>query len=103
MIIRRKKHEAMDFTGMSRRTVVACTDKRHGSKFLPAWKLDRMVAWVASQVERANWTRRPGRGERINVRVDEPAGLVDGQIVHTIRIESDGCHVHAYPVKDTAP
>ena len=100
-IVRYVKHEwTPSLDEALPRRLVRATDKINGSKFLPAWTLDRVVDWMADQIQRAGWTLQPGARYKMDVRLMEPVGLAAGRLVHTIRIVSDGRYAHAYPVQD---
>ncbi len=84
IIIRRFKHEwnpALEGLPVDR--LARMTDKVYGSKFLRSWSLNRLVDWIEEQVERREWP--PGTGQKLDVRLPEPVGLVAGGLVHTIR------------------
>ena len=97
-IVRRRKHEPIDVSRLSRSERAARTDKRHGSKFGLAWTLERLTDWIAERVEEYGWV--PGRRQKLDVPFEEPVGYSVGTSVRTIRIMSDGRYVHAFPVED---
>src|ERR1035437_2776510 len=86
VIVRRTKHEwRNDLIGLSADRLRLRTGKAQGSKFLPAWTLDRLVGWIAAQVELAGWRRQNESFVPLDIRLEEPVGLADGNKVHTIR------------------
>jgi hypothetical protein len=85
---------------MTREEVRLRTDKANGRKFLPGWDADRIADWTLRLVEARGWTVRPGRAERAAERLAEPAGIVEGEPVHTILVIFDGRYAHAFPVRD---
>lgn len=99
VIIRAKKHEPMDFSGLPPRKIADITGKEFGSKFHPQWTLVRYVDWIRAEVERLRWTRVSGRITN-DFRFSGPIGTSRGEEVSTIRLVSDGHYVHAYPVED---
>jgi hypothetical protein len=100
-IVRRKKHEWRDaLASMTLEKLRMSTNKVHGSKFLPAWDLTRLVAWIEVQARAANWTGELQEPNPIVVRLGEIVGIAGGERVHTIRVVCDGRYIHAYPVKD---
>jgi hypothetical protein len=100
-IVRYIKHEwNPNLEKLSASALAGRTDKIYGSKFLPVWGLERLVAWMADQIYREGWIIQPGARYKLDVRLDEYVGLAKGVKVHTIRIVSDGRYAHAYPIQD---
>ena len=54
-IVRRRKHEPVDFEGRSRNDQARLTDKRFGSKFLQEWNLAWVTDWIADQIVSLEW------------------------------------------------
>ena len=94
-IVRRRKHEPV-----GEEVALSQSDKRAGSKFLPAWTLERVVDWIEQQLRQPKCPVQPGAPASHQVRLGELVGFCRGIKVHTIRIVSDGAYVHAYPVED---
>jgi len=97
-IVRRRKHEPVDLSGLTRDQLRQNTDKRAGSKFTSDWSLEKLVVWVGEQVERLGWA--PGTARSSDITLDSPVGHFVGKESRTIRIISDGRYVHAFPVED---
>jgi hypothetical protein len=97
-IVRRRKHEPIDFEGLARNERVRLTDKRFGSKFLQDWGIVRLTDWIAEEIDSRNWT--VGTPLSVDVAFDRPVGIVSGEETAIIRIISDGRYVHAFPVED---
>ncbi len=96
VIIRRKKHEPIDMTGLSRQDIVDWTSKRSGSKFSSDWTLVRCVQWIEDQVTALGWTPETGP-VTTTVVFEQTVGISAGKNACTIRLRSDGRYVHAYP------
>lgn len=99
-ITRATKHEPIDFNRLGRSELIRLTDDVHGSKFLPAWTLERLVDWTEQQIIRHGWGFPPGARTKVHVRLDEPVGYVRGKQVRTITVMASGRWVHAYPDED---
>ena len=99
-IIRRRKHEPIDFDALSSQELLWRTNKVNGSKFLPSWDLDSCVGWLQERLDELGWHRPPGCAAKADFALNQPVGYANGQQVNTIRIVSDGHYVHAYPVED---
>jgi hypothetical protein len=97
-IVRRRKHEPIDFEGLTRNERLRLTDKRFGSKFLPDWGIVRLTDWIADEIDTRKWTARTPLS--VDVGLDRPVGIASGEETSTIRIMSDGRYVHAFPVED---
>jgi hypothetical protein len=101
VIIRRKKHEWINgLECLAPERLKTKTGKVFGSKFYPSWTLERLVAWIADEIQRAGWQRQNAAFFPLTLRFELAVGLADGIEVRTIRIVGDGHYVHAYPVKD---
>lgn len=98
-IIRRRKHEPIEFDGLSRQQMKFLTDKVHGSKFAGNWLLVDYVDWVAHAIGVLGWTPATGPADH-GFAEGRIVGICKGEPVHTIRIVSDGRNVHAYPAED---
>ncbi|HLX62688.1 MAG TPA: hypothetical protein VKX17_15525 [Planctomycetota bacterium] len=98
-IVRRKKHEPIDFLSLDAADRKKLTGKIFGSKFASTWDLDRVTNFIAQHVASNGWDSGTGPAS-MDVLVSEIAGYANGKIVHAIRIVSDGRYVHAYPVED---
>jgi len=96
-IVRRKKHEPIDQSGLSREEWARQTDKRNGSKFSEAWNLERLVDFIAVRVTGLGW--RKGIAQEVTIPTHENVGWVKAKPVRAIKIVSDGRYVHAYPVE----
>ena len=97
-IVRRQKHEPIDFESLTRNERVRLTDKRFGSKFLQDWGIVRLTNWIADEIDAQKWTA--GDTHSVDIAFDRPVGIVGGEEASTIRIISDGRYVHAFPVED---
>lgn len=97
-IIRRRKHEPIELSKLTRDDLIRLTGKRFGSKFLPDWTIVRLTAWTAEVVESHGW--KTGAMQQLEVVLPESVGIVNGERVSTIRIICDGRHVHAFPIED---
>jgi len=97
-IVRRRKHEPVDLEGLGRKDTAKLTGKRLGSKFSGEWGMARLTDWIAREVDSRGWTT--GEPRQADVLLDDPVGIVSGELVSTIRIMSDGRYVHAFPVED---
>lgn len=97
-IVRRRKHEPIDFEGLARSERVRLTDKRFGSKFLRDWGIVRLTDWIAEEIDSRKWTA--GAPLSVDVAFERPVGIVSGEETSIIRIISDGRYVHAFPVED---
>ncbi len=100
-IVRRRKHEPIDFEAAGKKGALRrLTGKLYGSKFSAEWTLDRYVKWITEQVSALGWSLQTGPIHHDVVEA-QIMGYCQGQPVHTIRIVSDGRHLHAYPIEDT--
>ena len=99
-VVRRTKHEPVDFAKLSRAELERRTDKRDGSKFLADWNLDRLVDWIENAAGELGWVAQPFEPDKHDFRFEVPVGYFRGKKVHTIRIVKDGRCIHAYPVED---
>lgn len=93
VIVRRKKHEPIDFDHAG--DLARLTDKRNGSKFLPEWTLQGYVEWLSAAAESMAHTP-----QTLTISFGREVGYSNGKKVDKIRIVSDGRYVHAYPVGD---
>lgn len=96
VIIRRRKHEPVDFSGLTKDDIVSRTSKRSGSKFLIDWTLTRYVAWIEAEINILGWTDDTGPATAV-VQFTERVGISRGSHVKRVRLRSDGRNVHAYP------
>ena len=99
-IIRAMKHEPISFQGRNKAEVRQLTDKINGSKFAASWTLERYTDWLAAFAAQQGWRFPPSLRARVRVRLNEEAGVADGEISHTIEIVAQGRYVHGYPVPD---
>jgi hypothetical protein len=100
-IVRRRKHEPVDFAELDYPDLVRLSDPRHGSKFLDDWGLERLTQWIAAEVRAAGWRLEPAVSRTMERRFKSPVGVCEGKKVYTIRIVCDGRYVHAYPIMDS--
>ena len=98
IVVRRKKHEAIDLSGLAAMELVKRSSKVSGSKFAADWNLKRCVDWIEKQTVELGWTSESG-AKTEDVSFEEAVGISRGKKVYTIRLVSDGRHVHAYPVE----
>jgi hypothetical protein len=96
VLIRRKKHEPISLTGLTRQEIVEATSKRSGSKFLDDWTLTRYVQWLRRQIDLLDWTQDTGPTTTV-VHFDVQIGISRGIYARKVRLRSDGRYVHAYP------
>ncbi|MGD0770216.1 MAG: hypothetical protein ABSB42_18695 [Tepidisphaeraceae bacterium] len=98
VIVRRKKHEPIDLAGLTAEKIVERTSKRSGSKFTARWDLMRYANWIEARTGELHWTAKTGP-VAMDTPFDEVVGISRGKEVYTIRLVSDGRHLHAYPVE----
>jgi hypothetical protein len=98
-IIRCKKHEPIDLSGLSEQMIIKLTSKKWGSKFAPEWDLAKYVSWIESKVAELGWTPTTGAASD-RTKLPEPIGISRGVAVHTISMVIAGRYVHAYPDED---
>lgn len=99
-IVRRKKHESIDFGGLKPEKIKVRTGRRCGSKFHSSWDLERIVNWTEEQCEQLGWTADNPRDDKAFITETTTVGVVEGRDVCTICIVKCGRAVHAYPVED---
>jgi hypothetical protein len=97
VLLRRKKHEPIDFKGLTEEERARRTGKIQGSKFGPEWTLSRYVEWLSSVVDEQGWTFPPGEHKRIMLTFSEMVGLVRGKPSTTVCVEVRERYVHAWP------
>jgi hypothetical protein len=97
-IVRRRKHEAIDFSSLSTADLKRLTGKTYGSKFSASWSLERVVELIAERVAADGWSTDTGPA-RVVVEMNDTVGYSNGKAVAAICIVSDGRYVHAYPVE----
>lgn len=99
-VLRRVKHEAVHVENLSRSALQRLTNKVQGSKFLESWPLPRVLGQTTMIVQEEGWVLEPGIRRQVRRHLDEPVGIVNGEVVSTICVVSDGRYVHAYPDRD---
>ena len=97
-IVRRRKHEPIDASSLSRTKLEKVTRKEPGSKFVKAWNLQRVVDFTARQVELEGWTKGT-ESANVVVCMKEIVGIAEGKRVRAIKIVCYNGYVHAYPVE----
>jgi hypothetical protein len=98
VLVRSMKREPISSKNLTRAKLLARTNKRRGSKFLPDWTLTRYVEWSRATIAKLGWTSQTGMASH-EIAFDSPIGISHGEYVSTIRLVSDGRYVHAYPVR----
>jgi hypothetical protein len=96
-IVRRMKHEPMDLSKYSEKQRKKLTDKIRGSKFNSWWTTERVADFIAGQAQANGWSATTGPF-RLVINLRAMVGVAEGVQVASIRIDSDGRYLHAYPV-----
>lgn len=68
---------------------------------MAGWTLRVYVDWLVATLPTLGFQLRPGLRQTRDIRMVEVVGISEGTEVHTIRVETDGRNVHAYPVGDS--
>lgn len=100
-VIRMRKHEPIDMTGLSPAEVEVRTNKASGSKFRPGTTLTRIVE-ITQEILDENGAQPGTPSGSYDKMYDESVGISRGRTVSAVRVRtcSNGTLAHAYPVDE---